>query len=970
MLDDFRAVVRTLTLHPPRLTADARWSDPEYWVSQVRTTVHFEETVAGLDAARVLEIGPDAVLTAMIQDARPELTAAATLRRGRGEVETLLDAVARMFVAGQDVKWAATFGTGPAPVLDLPTYPFQRQRFWIDVIDPAGDLSGAGLNEAAHPLLGADVTLPDSDALLFTGRLATGSPDWLADHTVFGTVLAPGAALLDVALAAGERAGTPVVDELLLQAPLVVPATVRVTVGQAGGDGRRAVTVYSRPDGGEGWTTHASGLLSDAVDSPVTVPQVNGDSIPVDGLYERFAEAGVRYGPAFQGLTAVRRDGDEVVADVQIEGIDPEGYGVHPALLDAALHALGASGVFDDTVRLPFAVSGARLHAVGAKALRVHLTRTGDNAVRLIALDGAGAPVLTIDELAFRPVTEDQVAVTTGFRSLYGVDWVPQQVTPGEKPVVIELGKPLPAPAPVLLVDASAPGDALDRSAQLLTLLQGWLADPEWNASRLVVRTSGAMDTDPDGGALWGLVRTAQSENPERIHLLDGPDDVYYPVPQAVVRDGVVRVPRFARVRPEGRADFGDGAVVVTGATGTLGGLVARHLVRAHGVRRLILISRSAKPVEIEGADVRTVACDLSDAGAVRRALENEQVTAIVHAAGVLDDGTLASLTPERLGTVFRAKVDAVRNLVAATKDLSALVFFSSASGLFGNAGQANYSAANTFLDAYAARLRAGGVPATSIAWGLWDAGMGESLTESDRARLARTGFGALTVSDGLAAFDAAVAAGRPLVVPIALDLGAVRANGDVPELLRGLVPSPRRAGVATAAGPKLADELAALSDTDREKALLDLIRARTAAVLGYASAKDVEPTRGFLELGFDSLTAVELRNRLNAETGLRLTATLLFDHPSPVALARHLAEALRPAQPADPVDAVLTELAEWENRLRAATLDEAHRAAIGQRLRAFAAGWAAPVATGGEDDLESATADEIFDLLDELGTP
>ncbi|WP_433797671.1 SDR family NAD(P)-dependent oxidoreductase [Actinoplanes sp. CA-252034] len=983
MLDDFRAVVETLTFH-----GDGRWADPSYWVSHVRDTVRFADTVATLDAARVLEIGPDAVLTAIIQDARPDLVAAATLRRGRGEVESLLTAVAQIFVAGQDVDWAAVYGPGPAPVLDLPTYPFQRQRLWIDVIDPAGDLTGAGLHEAGHPLLGAEITLPDTDARLFTGRFAAGSPDWLADHTVYDTLLVPGAALVDIALAAGARTGTPVLDELLLQAPLVAPATVRVTVGEPGDDGRRPVTVHSQPAGADTWITHATGTLGDSPAPAVTVAPSAGEPIPLDGLYDDLADAGLRYGPVFQGLTAVTRDGDEVVADVRLDGAATDGYGVHPALLDAALHAIAAAGLFDGTVRLPFAVTGARLHAVGATSLRVHLTRTADSTVRLIAVDAAGAPVLTIDELAFRPVTADQIATTGGFRSMYRVDWVPQQVTPGEKPVVIRLGAALPAPAPVLLVDASVPGDALDRASQLLTTLQAWLADPAWNDSRLVVRTHGSAGDDvpdPDGAALWGLARTAQSENPDRIHLLDGPADVFYPVPQALVRDGVVRVPRFARAQADGTPDFGGGPVVVTGATGTLGRMVAEHLVRAYGVRKLILMSRSAQPTMIDGAEVTAVACDLGDAAAVAEALRDEPVTAVIHAAGVLDDGTLASLTPQRLATVFRAKVDAARNLVAATKDLTALVLYSSASGLFGNAGQANYSAANAFLDAYAVHLRGQGVPATSIAWGLWDAGMGHSLTAADRARLARTGFGALTSADGLAAFDAAVASGHPLVAPIALDLAAVRTAastaastvastaastaGVVPELLRGLVSVPRRADAA-APTAQLADELSRLGDTEREKALTDLIRQRTAAVLGYASPKDVEPARGFLELGFDSLTAVELRNRLTAETGLRLAATLLFDHPSPVALARHLSGLLQPRQPAetDPADAVYAEIAGLEARLQAVAVDEAHRAAIGQRLRALAAGWTAT--PDGDDDLAAATADEIFDLLDELGTP
>ena len=238
---------------------------------------------------------------------------------------------------------------------------------------------------------------------------------------------------------------------------------------------------------------------------------------------------------------------------------------------------------------------------------------------------------------------------------------------------------------------------------------------------------------------------------------------------------------------------------------------------------------------------------------------------------------------------------------------------------------------------------------------------------------MAAAGFGALDTTAGLTAFDAALAADRPLLVPIALDLAAVRASagdGDVPGLLQGLVPAVRKAAAPT---PDLAARLAPLDAESRDRMLLDLLRERTAAILGYASPRDVDPARGFLELGFDSLTAVELRNRLHTETGLRLPATLLFDHPSPTALARHLGELLSPAPApvADPVDQLYAEIAGLEARLEAAALADGPRAAVGRRLRVLAAAWAGPAGDDhGTDDLQSATADEIFDLLDELGTP
>ncbi|WP_203794889.1 type I polyketide synthase, partial [Actinoplanes derwentensis] len=346
----------------------------------------------------------------------------------------------------------------------------------------------------------------------------------------------------------------------------------------------------------------------------------------------------------------------------------------------------------------------------------------------------------------------------------------------------------------------------------------------------------------------------------------------------------------------------GDGVVVVTGATGTLGGLIARHLVKAHGVRELLLLSRSGGSLTIEGANVRARSCDLADPEAVAAALRDEPVTAIVHAAGLIDDGMLTDLTPQRLATVLGPKVDAARNLIAATRDrqLTAVVLFSSASGLFGNAGQANYAAANAFLDAYASKLRAEGVPVTALAWGLWDAGLGAAMSDNDRRRMTRAGYGALDAEAGLALFDAALTTGHPLNVPIRLDLAALRAAGDVPPLLHGLIrPGGRRRAVTTAPSAAPTWHLAGLEEADRLRAALATVRTHTAAVLGYPDPDAVPATRAFRELGFDSLTAVELRNRLAAETGLRLPATLIFDHPNATAVAELLVTRLSGPAPA-----------------------------------------------------------------------
>jgi acyl carrier protein len=370
--------------------------------------------------------------------------------------------------------------------------------------------------------------------------------------------------------------------------------------------------------------------------------------------------------------------------------------------------------------------------------------------------------------------------------------------------------------------------------------------------------------------------------------------------------------------------------VLITGGTGTLGGLVAGHLADTGRARCLVLASRSgpgaagaaalAAGLAGRGAGVQIIACDAADRGALAGVLERagaaRPLTGVVHTAGVLDDATIGSLTPDRVDAVLAPKADAAWHLheLTAEADLDHFVLFSSAAATFGAAGQGNYAAANAFLDGLAAARQAAGLPGQSLAWGLWadPTGLTSHLSHADRARMGRGGVSALTAAQGLALLDAAVALDDALLVPARLDIAGIRASASrgeqVPALWRSLVPrSGPATGPATASPDQAASlrlQLAGLTAPEQDALMLDLVRAHAAAVLGHAAAEAIEADRAFTELGFDSLTAVELRNRLHAATGLQLPATLVFDYPAPDVLARHLHEQLgRPDSPASPRD-------------------------------------------------------------------
>ncbi|MEU3955805.1 SDR family NAD(P)-dependent oxidoreductase, partial [Streptomyces achromogenes] len=906
----------------------------EYWYTNLRGTVLFEQAVRAAVAAGhqlFIEASPHPVLTVGIQETDDAVAAVGSLRRDEGGRDRLLTALGEAFTHGAAVDWTAvTEGRRPRRV-PLPGYAFQRERYWLDSTAGGADVTSAGLAPTDHALLGAAMVRADTEGAVLTGRLSAATQPWLADHRVGGRLLFPGTGHLELALRAGDQVGCGDIAELTLHAPLVLPdrgaVQLQVTVGAPEGD-TRPVTIWSRPESPDEelpWTRHADGLLAPTGTLPVPAdpltdwPPRDAEPVPLDGLYDDLAGLGLGYGPLFQGLRAAWRTADGLYAEVATDAV-PDGFALHPALSDAALHTVGLTDAAGEEALLPFAWSGVRLHATGATALRVRVRPTGEGTVALTLADPTGAPVATVDALTLRPLRTEALAAaarTPRAGALYRVEWVPAPpVTAAAGPVEV-----VRAPAGASAAETRAAVDAV------LDALRAGLADDRLADTPLVVVTG----TDPAGAAAGGLVRSAQSENPGRIVLVESdtppaperlPEAAALGEPHVAFHEDTWKLPRLTRVTtetpaadgsPEGETTapdggFGTGTVLLTGATGALGRIVARHLVTERGVRSLLLVSRSGGAGDLVeeltalGAEVTSVACDAADRAALAAVLDavpvGRPLTAVIHAAGVLADGVLSSLTPERLDTVFRPKVDAAWNLheLTAGTDLSAFVLFSSSAATLGSPGQANYAAANAYLDALAVHRRALGLPAHSLAWGLWAraGGMTGTLGDTDLGRIARGGVAPLETEEGVALFDTAVRGADPAVLPVRLDLAALRAQGaEAAPLFRALVPV-RRAGAAGARGAAggadaLRERLAGLPAGEREPFLTDLVRGHVATILGYRSAEDVGRTLAFRELGFDSLAAVELRNRLTTATGLKLPATLVFDHPTPAVLAGHL---------------------------------------------------------------------------------
>ncbi|MFI1014752.1 SDR family NAD(P)-dependent oxidoreductase [Streptomyces sp. NPDC020965] len=1241
--------------------------DAEYWWHSVRRVVRFQDTVhALLDAGHstYLEVSPRPTLLPALQHildtvdpsvGSPPPLACGTLGRKHPDRATL----PLLYCHGHLPDWSAVHPG--AQSVDLPTYAFRPEHHWLTA--GPGDLEvPPGATATGHPLLGTALEWAGRESTILVGQISCTKLPWLADHAVQGVPLLPAAAVTEVVLHAGHLIGLPWITELVLQRTLFLDRAqeVQLTVEHTTGE----FTLYARskgPTNDEPWQLCASGELTTAVrdNTPRWSRPDSARHRDAQECYAELAEAGYVYGPTFSGITALWRDNDTIYAQAKLPaGLDAKGFGIHPALLDAALQPLLLGTVTGGGVRLPFTLSGVTLHATGSTTLDIRIRPIGADAWRVETYDPAGAPVLTVDSVTTRPY---QPAVEqrhpTVRRDLLQLSWTPQKgvIPEGTADDVLYWTAP------------EAEGDILTRTRELLhqalSFLQEWLADAAQEHTRLLVITRQAVAThpgepvDPAGAALWGLVRSAQSEHPGRVVLLDHDGSASHaPVPEAVRaaltaqvpqvawRDGVAHLPALRsrtegtglddwregtgwrmdttgathtvddltyqaeperplsgwqvrlRVRaaglnssdvaiclgrlhnshgfgveavgtvietgsdvtrqrqgdrvmglvprafapttvaderllipvPEGwsdleaavatvsygtayhalvtlaevspgqrvlihtgtggeghaairlaqhlgaevyatappaggtvleslgvpaeriagphglefestfrdaiggagmdavlsaveneltdtslrllapgghfvelgRSDLRDpdevavahpgvdyrsfsftslgipqlqstlsalaelftsgaltplpttgydirqtaealrlmsdarhttrlaltlptridpqGTVLITGGTGTLAGIAARQLAAHHPGIRLLLVSRqgadapgvSSLTAELtdRGADVVVMARDLTAPDAVRNLVEEigteRPLTAVLHTAAQLADAPITVLTPEQMDRVLAVKAGVAWQLHQATADLdlAAFVLYSSVAGVFGLPGQGNYAAANVFLDALAHHRHLLGLPATSLAWGLWEpASAGTHLTDADRARLERAGFAPIAADHGGALLDHALAQGAAALVPAPLTR-AVRTGltDEVHPLLHHLIRPARRTATVPGAGDgsgSLVTRLAAVAPERRSDQVLGLLRGHAATILGRSAPHDIDPEASFRVLGFDSLTALELRNALARSTGIRLSPTLIFDHPTPQALSAYLLSELIPTE-------------------------------------------------------------------------
>ena len=906
-----------------RLLSDEMLADPGYWFAHARGAVRFVDDMATAEAMGVrvwIECGPGAVLAALAAGCQPGGVFVPSLKRDGGDVRALADGVAAAWAAGADVDPAPLCGAASRRV-DLPTYPFERQSYWLPTPEGGRSLAALGLADATHTLLGAAVALADG-GVVYTGRLDLAAQPWLGDHRVFGSVVVPGAVLLDIVLGAARSVGEAGVEELVIEAPLVLPddrpLDLRVSVGPARPGTPRTFAVHTLPPDAAP-VRHAAGTLGARAteDSATglfpTTPILarrrlrgpGGDRPRVRAVVPR-ARGGVDGGrrPLGPGPPSARALADRVPGPPGPGRLGPplpRGPGARVRFQGGAAPVFARPGLDCADRRDPAPGADAADWTVAA----------GQQGASIRAWTPDGTPVLEIG--VFRARKADPASLRRGtsqVEGLYRVAWVPvpppvfDAVAPrvavvGTGAVVEDLGRALgeadviaqrvdcladivPADvdlvvwSPDLVSDSDGIAAAHATAEALLHDVQGWVTRPDTAGTRIVVVTRYALAAGPSDvprlseATIPGMIRVARTEHPTcgfaHLDIDDGgPDGLVAALldesePDAALRGGIRRVARLRRAPAGAPLELPEeGTVLVTGGTSGLGADVARHLVTRHGARHLVLTSRRgpdspeatrlvAELAEL-GGSAEVVAVDAGDRDGMRILLDNippeRPLRVVVHSAGVLEDAVLGAVSDEQLHAVMRPKVDGATVLheLTADTDLVAFVLFSSIAGQIGSGGQASYAAANTWLDALAARRRASGLPGVSIAWGAWaGSGMAGRLHDTVLARMRRLGVRMLEIDHGLALLDASWGSPDALLVAADLDLAAFEeGQATPPRLLAQLVS--RTDAVAVVAS---ASRLREAPPETRDGLLLDEVRAIVASVLGLPDPGGVggEPER------------------------------------------------------------------------------------------------------------------------------
>ncbi len=1046
MIDEFAAVAAGIAIGRPTIgiisnvtgqLAGDDFGSAAYWRRHIRQAVRFADSVRFAQAAggsRFLEVGPSGGLVASIEESLPDVavTTMSALRKDRPEPATLTNAVAQGFVTGMDLDWRAV--VGEAQFVELPTYAFQRRRFWLSGDGVAADAAGLGLAASEHALLGAVIDLPASGGVVLTGRLSPSVQGWLADHSVAGVTIFPGAGFVELAIRAGDEVGCGVVDELTLAAPLVLPASgsvaVQVVVNGPDESGVRGVSVYSRGDVGTGWVLHAEGALRAGSAEPTADlamwPPAGAVPVEVADGYQQLAERGYGYGPAFRGLTAMWRRGDEVFAEVALPadaGVSVTGFGVHPVLLDAALHAVVLSAESAErgqgSVLVPFSWQGVSLHAAGASAVRARIAPVGPSAVSIELADGLGLPVLSVASMLARPVTDQQLRAavsSSGPDRLFEVTWSPQPSAAVEPLPVCAWGTTEDSAA-VVFESVPLAGDVVAgvyaATSSVLDVLQSWLTRD--GAGVLVVMTRGAVAlpgedvTDLAGAAVWGLVRSAQTEHPGRIVLVDSDAPLDDSALAAVVTTGE---PQVLWRRGEVYTARVHGSRAVGGLLVPPSDRPWRLAMSTAGTfenLRLELIPDADAPLgpgQVRVA-VSAIAANFRDVMIALGLYPDPDAVMGVEACGVvietsLNKGSFAvgdrvmGLFPEGTGTVastdqrLLVKVPAgwshtaaaTTSVVFATAHYALVDLAAARSGQrvlihagTGGVGMAAVQLARHLgLEVFATHRRAHGLPAISLGWGLWDqaSAMTGGLATVDFKRFARDGIVAMSSADALQLFDTAMIVDEPFMLPAHIDFAALKVKfdgGTLPPMFVDLINAPTRRQVddslaAAKSKSALLQRLEGLPEDEQHAVLLDLVRSHIATVLGSASPEAIDPDRAFQELGFDSLTAVEMRNRLKSATGLALSPTLIFDYPNSAALAGYMRRELLGSSPQD-TSAVAAGEAELQRIVASIPVKRLRQAGVLDLLLALAN----ETETSGQDPALAPTAEqEIADMdLDDL---